>query len=429
MTTARFQHFELPGGLRLGINSNRKLKTILVKSYLISDLDETVTRRSLLPSVLRRGSRRLPDMQVLYRHLEEMYGASLHSHVAKIGEWHLTKYQIDVVNDCFLPRSSAAGAARQDLFGKSLEFLRDLIFDPLVEGEGFRPEYVEQEKATLRHNIESLIDDKAAYAVFRCVEEMCRDEPYRWYDQGRVEDLETIEPAGLHRQYLEWYDRSPLAIYAAGDIDVDRTREALARVFASGRSGSLRIAPPPAPLPVGEVREVRERLDVHQARLVLGFRHDITYCDPRYEALLVMNGVLGAYSHSKLFQNVREKASLAYSAHSWPERTKGLLFIHCGISSDKYAQVLEIVLEQVEALRKGEISDEEIEATRQSLLNQNRMLEDNFSALADIDYVWSLHGRELDLPAFRRRLQSVTRGEIVEAALRLRHDTTYFLHN
>jgi len=172
---------------------------------------------------------------------------------------------------------------------------------------------------------------------------------------------------------------------------------------------------------------IRETMDLNQARLAIGYRHGITYSDPRYEALLLMNGILGGFSHSKLFQNVREKASMAYSVHSSVERTKGLLFISAGIGPGQETEALRIIEEQVSAMRRGEITDEEISATLSTILNSNEMLEDNLAALADVDFVWGLHGRPMDLAAFRERLRNVTRDAIVETATRLEHDTTYIL--
>ena len=416
-----FTHFDLPGDFHLAINSNQKMKTILVTASFVGNLDETVTRMALLPMILRRGTRRFPDMQAISRYLEGLYGTSLASFVQKIGEWHAVRFRIEVVNERFLPRE-------EGLFQKGLEFLRDLLWDPLLVGGGFHPEYLEQEKNNF--SIESLLDQKSAYAEQRLIEEMCRQEPYRLYEQGRVEDIPAMDAQSLARLEREWVKRYPLHVYITGDIDVSQARDLVAAVFSSReapREGGYALRGLPPPAPVGAPREEKEEMDVNQARLVLGFRHGITYADPSYEALLLMNGILGAFSHSKLFQNVREKANMAYSAYSSLERTKGLLFIASGIAPEKHRQALEIILEQVRAMQKGEINKDEISATVSTLLNHNEMLEDNLGALGDVNFVWGLHGRELDLVAFREKLCGVKKDEIVEVAQRLKHDTTYLL--
>ncbi|MBI4604369.1 MAG: insulinase family protein [Planctomycetes bacterium] len=418
-----FVHFQLPGDFRLAVNSNRKMKTILVTVTVLGNLDETVTRMALLPMVLRRGTRRFKDMQAISRHLEGLYGTVLASYVQKVGEWHAVRFRLDVVNERFLPGESG-------VFRRALELLRELLWEPLEVGGGFEPAYLEQEKANLRRSIESLVDNKAAYAEHRLIEEMCRGEPYRLHEQGRVEDIPEIDGRSLRALHRRWAEEYPLHAHVAGDVDVQVARDLVADVFSSGgaaRKGGYTLAGIPAPVPVGPVREVVERMDVNQAKLALGFRHGITYSDPAYEALLLMNGILGGFSHSKLFQNVREKASLAYSVHSGLDRTKGLLFISSGIAPENHRRVVEIVLEHVQAIRDGDVTDDEIQTTLLTILNANEMLEDNFAALADVDFTWGLHGRPLDLVAFRERLRRVGRDDIVEAARRLRHDTTYLL--
>ncbi len=429
MAPPRFDHFDLPGQIRLGINRNEKIKTVFARVYLTSDLDDDVTRRALMACVLRRGTTRLPDMQAIDRWLANLWGAGRSASAGKIGEWHVARFGISVVNDRFLPGDAGSTTAASGLMGEGLRFLRDLVFDPLRVDGALRGDWVDQEKVNQRRTIESLIDDKGSYARFRCIEEMCRDEPYRRHGQGRVEELDVVDAVGLSEFWSDWARRTPLSIYVAGDVDPDAIRAEVEEVFDVPRSDPYPMTPVPPPVAVGDVREVREKLDVNQGRLVIGFRHGITYGDPQYDALVLMNGILGGYSHSKLFQNVREKASMAYSAYSAVERNKGLLFIACGIAVEKYEKAVEICLEQIDAMRRGDISDEEIDSTLKTILGESRMLEDDFSTLVEADFMRSLHGSELDLESFRARLRAVTRDDIVAAAERLQHDLTYFLHD
>jgi predicted Zn-dependent peptidase len=417
-----FRSMELPGGVRLAVNSNRKLKTIQLKIWFAADLDETVTARSLVPLILRRGTRSLPNMQSISRHLDGLYGASVSSGPMKVGEWHITRYSAEVVNDRYLPRP-------EGLLEQVLEFTRELLTAPRSEGSGFVAEWVRHEKESLRRTIESLIDDKAAWATHRAIEEMCPNEPYRLGENGRVEDIDALDPVRLFELHRHAMRTLPMAVYIMGDIDEDDAASAVSRSLSFERDAPTRLRRLPTPYRApAEPRRVEETLEVQQARLVIGFRHGVTYSHDDYETLLVMNGVLGAFGHSKLFQNVREKAGLAYSASSWLERTKGLLFITSGIASEKEAQASTIILEQIRALQEGEITDAELESTIHSILTQNEMLEDNYSALAAVDYTWGLHGRPMDFVAFRERIQAVSKDDVARVAQLLVHDTTYFLH-
>jgi len=418
----RFERFPLPWGATLHVNSSPKQKTVLVKADFTGNLDGTVTRRALIPMVLRRGTSRFPDMKAMHRHMENLYGASLASDLAKVGEWHVMKFRLEAVNDRFVPGG-------EGVFREALDFLREVLEEPRLVGGAFDRGYLEQEKHNLRRTIEGLIDDKSHYALERCLREMCAGEEFRRYELGDVADLPGIDALALTASWREWLAGSPADIYVSGDIDVGATRELFAEVFSGRRPGGLELRPPPSPVPVGEPRTVEERLDVNQAKLVLGFRHGVTYMDGDLEGLVMMNGVLGSFSHSKLFQNVREKASLAYDAHSVVEKTKGLLFVVCGIAPENREKALDICMAQVRALQEGDVSEEELISTRESFLNSLTMMEDSPGDLMEVDAVWRLHGREFDLPAYRKRLRAVGRDRIAAAAGSLRLDTIYFLRS
>lgn len=420
--TLRFDRFELPGGIRLAVHPTRKLKTVLVKAYLTGNLDEAVTRKALIPMVLRRGSSRFPDMQAMQRHLEDLYGASLAGEVMKAGEWHTLKFRLECVNGRFLPGD-------HDVLTDALRFFREMVFEPCLADGAFRPDYVEQEKQNLQRIIESLVDNKDQYALERLIRVMCADEPFRRYEYGDAVDLPSIDPQNLTAEWLDSTRSYPLDLYVCGDVDVKATRDLLESIFAVDRDGGFQPAAPPPPVEIDEPSYVTETLAVNQGKLCLGFRHGTTYVDGDLEAAVMANGILGSFSHSKLFQNVREKASLAYDAHSALEKTKGLLFVVCGIAVENYQRALDIVLDQVRALQEGEISEEEMLATRESFDNHLQMLEDSFHHLVEVDYLWRLHGRTFNLGEYRERLRQVTPERVVEMARQLKLDTVFFLRN
>lgn len=139
------------------------------------------------------------------------------------------------------------------------------------------------------------------------------------------------------------------------------------------------------------------------------------------------NGILGGFPHSKLFVNVREKASLAYYASSQFDSAKGVVFLTAGISPKNYQQTVEIMQEQVAAVQRGEISDYELEATRKGLINWLISVQDSASDAIDRTLVSLLQGQEISLKGFIRKLTQVTKDDVVSAASLLRLDTIYCL--
>ncbi|MFQ5655528.1 MAG: EF-P 5-aminopentanol modification-associated protein YfmF, partial [Planctomycetota bacterium] len=365
----RFESRSLAPGLTLHLQSSEKRKTNTLQVYWVGDLGPDVTRRALLPSCLLRGTRSHPSMKEMNRREEMLYGASLSGDVMKVGERHVIVFRLEFVNDSFLP-------AGESILTEVLEYCGEVLADPHLAGGSFPDDMVSQEKENHKRLIEGLLNSKRSYALQRAIEETCRDEEYRLYEQGRVDDLEEISPAELTDLWRRVLAGSVTHIYFSGNHDPAAAGEALGPL-ARGRGGEPQAVRDLRPLRgAGEPRAVVEELDIKQAKLVMSHRTRTRFGDPLLEAMVVANGILGLFPHSKLFLNVREKASLCYYASSILERTHGLMLISAGIDASRRTDAEALMKRQIDDLREGKISDEEMEATLRAFENRPVMLED-----------------------------------------------------
>ena len=190
--------------------STNKFKTNLFSVFLKTPMSrETVTKNALISAILRMGSKNYPAQDLISKELENMYGASFDCGIEKNGDNHVLKFYIESINNEFLPEES-------NLAKKTLELLMDIVFNPVVENNRFKKEYVESEKNTIKQIIEGKIDNKGRYALDRCVEEMYKDKPYGLYKYGYEEDLERITPEGLYSYYKELIANCKIDIFASG---------------------------------------------------------------------------------------------------------------------------------------------------------------------------------------------------------------------
>ena len=414
---------ELSNGIRFFWLPTDKFKTVTVKMYIHQELKkELASKTALLPSVLKRGTQRYPDSIRLQRELESLYGAELSTDVGKKGERHLVEISLDMVHPGYLEE--------KNYFRRGLDILKSLLSEPLVEEGGFRGAYVEQEKIQLEQEIKSLINNKTAYALERCIQEMCSQERYGIYKLGDTEELAPIEPQGLYNYSRELLGENPIDLYIVGLRDREEIEALVADTFSFSRKAMIRE------LPSTEVyrdngREVitrEELMSVNQAQLVLGYRTNITFDDDLYYPLAFYNGILGVFPHSKLFQNVREKASLAYFVFSRLERHKGIMIIAAGIDPAHYRKSMEIIQAQTEAIARGDITREEMENTRIGFINQLRAQADNPNSLVNFYLDADIGGRQHSFDEVIEKLERVTPEEVVAAARKVKLDTVYFLH-
>ena len=172
-----------------------------------------------------------------------------------------------------------------------------------------------------------------------------------------------------------------------------------------------------------------DELDVEQGKLSLGFRTGIAPTDERYYALALYNSILGSGAHSKLFNNVREKLSLAYYVFSRLERFKGAMIISSGIEIPSFQAAYDEIMAQMEALGRGEITGAEFTAAKNSMKNMIQSLADAPRLLQDYYLGQLMAGTDDDLTDFVQKIEAVTPEQVVEVSKNIRLDTVYFLKN
>lgn len=423
---SQFQTFSIQK-LRVHICPTKKFKTTTLVAFIQQELKEDyVTKTALLPAVLQRGTQSYPKTLDLKRRLDDLYGASLYGDVLKRGERHIMHFGMELANEQYLQKEN-------NLLRSGLHLLSEVLFRPTLEGDGFKSSYVDAEKKNLKQRIESLQDDKARYASQKMIEAMCDEESYSLFSHGRLGDISSINGNNLYAYYQEMMSVSPIDLYCVGNVDVDEVISILEEATTSISSLNLNRKNIPihsANYKVGEVKVVVDELDVKQGKLNIGCRTNVSLGDEDYSALLVYNGILGGFPHSKLFVNVREKESLAYYASSKLESHKGLLLIQSGIEIKNYRRAVEIIREQLAALEKGKISDEELNQTKAMIGNQLREQQDRSVEMIHFHYqsvLAELH--DWGIEKILKEIYQVGKKDIQQVAEQIQLDTIYFLRD
>ena len=412
----------LANGLPVSIVVSDKFKVNTLSLFLHRPLQrQSVTSTALLPKVLSRGSRQYPDMRTISGRLDQLYGADVDAGVRKLGDVQSMDWYAEWPAERYLPEGNG-------VVDGILDLVAEMLTDPLLEDGSFKRVYVEQEKEIHRRQLADLVNDKVRYANFRCVQEMFGNAPFALHGEGVAEDLEHIDAASLFASYRDLIDTAPMSIVAVTG-EPEQLLRALEVRFSFRRGGVL---PMPTntvaePLEGTEPRLIVEEQPVKQGKLVLGLRTGVNFAHPDYFPLLVANGVLGGFSHSKLFRNVREKASLAYYAYSHLDAFKGIALISAGIEPTDFRRAHQIILEQIDALQQGDISEQELDVTKRTLVNQIREGADRPGALIAQVVDEELTGVHRTAADRITAVEAVGLAQVVAAAQRYALDTTYYL--
>ena len=419
----KYKQIEIKKGIKLNVIQTNKFKTNLIAIMLTTKLDrENVTKNALIPAVLRRGTKTLKTQEEINKKLEEMYGASLDCGLDKTGDNQVLKFYIETVNDEFLPQNS------EDMLKKSLEQIFEFVFNPYLENDGFKKEYVEQEKENLKQIIEGKIDNKASYALDRCIEEMYKNQPYGLYKYGYIEDMKNINENNLYEYYKKIINNCKIDIFVSGIVDEEL--ENIIKENENIKKLQDRI-PEYNKIEISAKKSekenyVQDSMEVTQGKLIIGMDLDVDNEDLRYD-IMIYNCIFGGSANSKLFQNVREKASLAYTASSSYYRFKNNIFINCGIEIKNYDKALEIIKQQIEDMKNGDFTEEEVENAKNGIIASIKTIDDEQDT--EITYFFSqeLSNSKCNIEQYMNNIKAVTREKVIDIANKVSINTVYFL--
>lgn len=420
MTKTEFEHGTV-GGIRIHVLPTNRFKTFAISLYAGSPLaEETVTSTALTPFVLRRGTVSYPETRAFREQLEQLYGAGFGFDVYKRGDYQIVHFRMDTINDSFVK-------SPESLLRSSFAFLGEAFTQPVLENGAFRKSYVQTERDTVRKKLESIVNDKIRYAAERCIEVMCKNEPYRLHPLGERKDLDGITPEGLYESYQNWLHESVLDLYVVGDTSLDEVKKLVEEHFKLNRTRSKDYVPSTTRTVASETQTVVEKLDINQGKLNMGLRSTITYGDDEYAAALMYNGILGSYPHSKLFVNVREKESLAYYASSRYDGHKGIATIQSGIEVQNFEKAVQIIRQQLDDMAKGAITDIEMTQTKAMIRNVIKEMQDSAFEMIAYDFNRTLSGRERTPDELLQQVEGITVDDVKQAAAAFSLDTIYFL--
>lgn len=401
-----------------------KFKTNLFAIFLTIKLNrENVTKNALLTAVLRRGTQKLPTQEEISKNLENMYGASFDCGVEKTGDNQVIKFYLESINNEFLP-------TQENLSKECLEILMDIVFNPYLENGNFKQEYVDGEKENLKQIIEGKIDNKTRYAFDRCIEEMYKNEPYGLYKYGYIEDLDKIDSKNLYEYYLEFIKNVKIDIFVSGELDdkiVDEIKDNVIIKNLNERNAQYNINKEnEIKQKVNEPKVITESMQIAQGKLILGLDVLENKKESKY-ATSVYNVILGGSANSKMFQNVREKASLAYTAGSNYLRQKDNIFIKCGIDIPNYEKALNIIKEQLEQMKNGDFTDEDIQNAKTIISASVESIPE--SQDSEITYYFSqeLSDEFISIEDYVSKINDVNKQQIVDIANKIQINTIYFL--
>lgn len=395
-------------------------KTTFLGVFFYWPLGDDAAETAIVPHILQRGTAQYPTALELRGRLAELYGTQFGIGVLKRGETLVLQFKLQLVDRHYLPDNSS-------VLDEALEIFREVLLDPHTINGRFQESFFQGEKRNIESRIKSLLNDKSRFAFQRCLQHLCPERGYSKNQYGSLRQVQALTVEDAWQRYEDLLARAPVDIYVCGRYDQDTIGEKIKSHLQWSRHWEQQEQEAPRPINPGEAKVVHESMEINQGKLVMALSSDIGQQSHLYPALIMYNGILGGYPHSKLFQTVREKHNLAYYIGSSLDSIMGLQFITAGIDAGSYRTATDVISSQLAEMEKGKISPQELEWTRASLKTGLLQMYDSLGEQVALAVDARISRRRWTISELIAALAKVTAEDVQQVAGQMRLQITYFL--
>lgn len=394
---------------------NNKFKSFTIGVYFFNPLEEKeLSRKSLLSNYLTKYNEKYPTEKALTTYLRSLYGMDLYCSYGRNGLVTTMNFIIRSINDKYL-------STDEELLKKAVD-----VLDLTINKPYFDDKLIDFEKKLLIEDINRLYDNKSQYATRRFLDIMLKDEKCRFSSIGTVEDAKAITKKSLTETYNNMLNSKHI-VYVIGDISEEKIKDAFSNFHLKDEISEKLDFIDYETKKIEKVTEVVEEQKIRQSIVLMGYRSEIRLNDDLYNGMFMLSSMLGGYFHSTLFQEIREKRSLAYSVSCDYNPRKGNFAIFAGISASKYDEFKSVVNQIIEDYQNGNIDDNVFELTKKSIISGIYKSADQqtYGIGFVLNEISGIENHTIEEKV--NRVLSITKEEVIDAAKCLVLDTIYFL--
>lgn len=406
------------GSYKLHMIKTNKFKTIRVKVFFNAPIEkDEITIRNFLSTTLATTNHKYKTKREFAIKKEELYAASIGSGTTRFGNYSNLSFGLNTLLDKYTEKGN---------FEKCLEFFSDSIYKPNIENSKFDQEYFDVAREKTATHLHSIKEDTSYYSTIRLLEEIDSNSPLSYRACGYLEDLENITTSNLVSYYNKLLDSDIMDIFVIGDINFDEVEELIRKYFPIKVFKKIEKEARIDEIKTTKVKTVVEKNDSNQSKLAMGFMLNNLEKYERNYPLTLYSIILGGGTNSKLFRNVREKKSLCYYIHSTINKLDNLLMVRAGISKNNFEEVVKLVKKEVDELKKGKISLEELENAKKMYVSSIDELEESQDDIIDSYYMMDLIGID-DIETRKKKMMEVSLEDVIGVAKKVHLNTVYLL--
>lgn len=397
------------------IVKTKKFKTIKIQTMFLNDYENSdKTKLKLLSNVLCRTNERCKTEIELSKEIMNLYNPGFSIFNTYVN-FHIMNFRYTFLNEKFTEKG---------MNKKNIDFYYDTIFKPNVSDDSFEKKSFALSKKALKSMYEREMENPGVCAFKKASSLINADIPLKTPPYGNLEDLEKINEKNLYKYYKKLLETSTVKILVLGDVDEEEILSLINDKMSDKKLSNKEYKLEPYELEKSdkEIVEIDEE-QYNQSNLIMFYKIiSMTEHERRY-VLPVFNKILGAPFSSKLFMQVREENSLAYSIYSAFYTNYNMLYIDAGISKENYDKALDLSKDCLKQIQDGKITDKDMNIAKETCISNLKSTLDSEVGLMNTIADEALFNIKID----EKKYNEVTKEDVIKLSKKLSLDVVYLL--
>lgn len=408
---------EIGKGIYFSHVTDKRFKVNRISAVILTQLDrEKAAENAIIPLILSQSSADYPDFTALNNRCSELYGATLSYGITKLSDTQAISLVASSIDDKY-------ALDGEKITEELTRILIGCLLRPNVKDGAFDEKALAREKQNLIDAIEAEFNEKQIYALTKLLETLCEGEPAGVSKYGDMDKIDGITAKSAYENYKRLLTNARIEILCVGCNKFDAAEKMFTDAFSGiERNNAEAVFTSKSPLKA-EVRELCEKMDVAQSKLVLGMKCD----NSDREAMVMVQKIFGGTTTSKLFTNVREKMSLCYYCSARYENSKGIMYVQSGVEKENIEKARVAILAQLDDMKNGSFTDDDILHSKMDIINGSKEINDSTASIMAW-YLTRIYLGEIITPEQdAERFDNISRERIIAAANTIKLDTVYVL--
>lgn len=375
---------------------------------------EDITIRKFLFQMLCSTSLKYNTNRLFEIKLEDLYSTSLGHSNTLFGNLINSYIDIKFLNEDY---------SDENLLNDAIEFLFELIFNPNVKDGKFDTKTFNQIKDRMNLILDSKKENIQKYTLNRSLELMDINDPISFNLWGYKEDLDKITEESLYEYYKEVLKNDIVDVFIVGNVDKDKIVGIFKEKFKINTIKNTEIDSFITYSKCPKAKTEIEEMNLKQSKISIILKVlNLSMFERRY-VLPLYTSILGSGGTSRLFTNVREKNSLAYTITAMPKMPNSIIMIYGGIDEENFEKALKLIKKEIK-LKK--VTEEELENAKKEYISSVNILFDSPSNI--INYYFGIEVFNADtIEVKKENYNKVTISDIENLANKIKVAMIYLL--